>query len=189
MAVHIGSSPHLCPSGCSPPDGPGADLIALSVTHELRQPLSLIAGYAELLAARPIPEDERVALLGEIRRAAERLSASLARLERAERLELVAFAGGERHVLDLRPATVKPRTADVPLTPAGPGGPEGDRSHSGDGGGSGLGSAGSGQVKRTVVAPSGADSATMVPPQPSTTRRQIASPRPVPGRSPTLRPR
>ena len=181
--------PDRCPRGCATPEGASFDLIALSVTHELRQPLSLICGYAELLATRPLPEDERVALLGQIRRAAERLSASLARLERAERLELVAFAAGERHVLDLRPATSGPCTADVPLRPSGPGGPEGERPHSGDGGGSVGGSGWSGQVKRTVVVPSGAESAEIAPPHPSTKRRQIASPRPVPGRSPTLRPR
>ena len=59
------------------------ELLARSVTHELRQPLSLIIGYAELLARAP-DELTRAELLGEIRRAAARLGGSLAKLERAD---------------------------------------------------------------------------------------------------------
>jgi signal transduction histidine kinase len=79
------------------------DLLARSVTHELRQPLSLIVGYAELLATRPFDEAERAALLAELRGAAARLAGSLERLERPEACGMLAFgAGPERRVLDLR---------------------------------------------------------------------------------------
>ena len=78
------------------------DLLARSVTHELRQPLSLIVGYAELLARAP-DELTRAELLGEIRRAAARLAGSLKKLERAAALETVAFGPFEEYrVLDLR---------------------------------------------------------------------------------------
>ena len=83
-----------------PDDAP--DLLARSVTHELRQPLSLIVGYAELLAAEP-EEAVRTLLLAELRRAADRLAGSLARLERVDGLEMRTFGpGGEYRVLDLR---------------------------------------------------------------------------------------
>ena len=85
-----------------PEDRPTSELIVLSVTHELRQPLSVIAGYAELLAQRAHSEHDE-ALLREIRRAAERLAAALCRLERADRFQLVPLCGGARRVLDLRP--------------------------------------------------------------------------------------
>ena len=85
------------------PPNAEADLLARSVTHELRQPLSLIVGYAELLATRDLPEAERSALLAELRGAAARLTDSLARLERPEACGMLAFgAGPERQVLDLR---------------------------------------------------------------------------------------
>ena len=78
------------------------ELLTRSVTHELRQPLSLIAGYAELLARTP-DELTRAELIGELRRAAARLAGSLAKLERAERLETVAFGPFEENrLLDLR---------------------------------------------------------------------------------------
>ena len=87
-------------------DEPTPELLARSVTHELRQPLSLIVGYAELLATRDLPEAERAALLAELRRAAARLAGSLERLERLGRPEaaaLVRFGPGEgRAVIDLR---------------------------------------------------------------------------------------
>ena len=83
-------------------DDPSPELLARSVTHELRQPLSLIVGYAELLA-RASDELARAELLGEIRRAAARLAGSLAKLEHAEALETVAFGRLEEcRVLDLR---------------------------------------------------------------------------------------
>ena len=83
-------------------DDPSPELVARSVTHELRQPLSLIVGYAELLARAP-DELTRAELLGEIRRAAARLGGSLAKLEQAERLETLAFGRLEEYrVLDLR---------------------------------------------------------------------------------------
>ena len=50
-------------------DDPSPELLVRSVTHELRQPLSLIVGYAELLARAP-DELTRAELLAEIRRAA-----------------------------------------------------------------------------------------------------------------------
>ena len=79
------------------------ELLARSVTHELRQPLSLIIGYAELLARPERPDADRAILLAELRVAAARLAGSLARLERAEALETVAFGSLEEYrVLDLR---------------------------------------------------------------------------------------
>ena len=84
-------------------DNPSPDLLARSVTHELRQSLSLIVGYAELLARPDLPDAERATLLAELRVAAVRLAGSLARLERAEALETVAFGPFEEYrVLDLR---------------------------------------------------------------------------------------
>ena len=79
------------------------DLLARSITHELRQPLSLIVGYAELLATRPLEEVERAAILAELRGAAARLAGSLERLERPDACGLLAFgADPEQRVLDLR---------------------------------------------------------------------------------------
>jgi signal transduction histidine kinase len=83
----------------APAATPAFDLLARSVTHELRQPLSLIAGYAELLATRPFDEAERAAVLAELRGAG-----SLARLERPEACGMLTFrAERERQVLDLHP--------------------------------------------------------------------------------------
>ena len=82
---------------------PAPELLARSLTHELRQPLSLIVGYAELLARPDLLEAERARLLAELRVAAARLAGSLKKLERAERLETVAFGPFEEYrVLDLR---------------------------------------------------------------------------------------
>ena len=79
------------------------DLLARSVAHELRQPLALIVGYAELLAAEP-DEAARAALLAELRRAAQRLAGSLERLDRPEPPEILTFGSrGEYRLLDLRP--------------------------------------------------------------------------------------
>ena len=79
------------------------ELLARSVTHELRQPLSLIVGYAELLARPDLPEAERPPLLAELRVAAARLAGSLERLERGEELQMLAFGSRDDYrVLDLR---------------------------------------------------------------------------------------
>ncbi len=79
------------------------ELLVRSVTHELRQPLTLIVGYAELLATRPFDEVERAAILAELRGAAARLAGSLERLERPDACKLLAFgADPEQRVLDLR---------------------------------------------------------------------------------------
>jgi signal transduction histidine kinase len=75
------------------------DLLARSITHELRQPLALIAGAAELLATRDLPEAERSALLAELRGAAARLSGR--RLERPDGLRPRRL--GPEELLDLRP--------------------------------------------------------------------------------------
>ena len=84
-------------------DAPTPELLARSITHELRQSLSLIVGYAELLARPDLPDTERATLLVELRVAAARLAGSLAKLERAEALETVAFGPFEEYrVLDLR---------------------------------------------------------------------------------------
>jgi signal transduction histidine kinase len=77
-------------------------LLARSVAHELRQPLSLIIGYAELLASRRPDGDEQAALVAAIRAAADRMAASLARLDRPE--ELRPRQLGPEELLDLRPA-------------------------------------------------------------------------------------
>ena len=55
-----------------------------AMSQELWQPISVIIGYAELLATRPRPEPERAAMLQEIRRASGRLGVYLDRLERGE---------------------------------------------------------------------------------------------------------
>ncbi|MCC7107395.1 MAG: hypothetical protein IT307_19840 [Chloroflexi bacterium] len=79
-------------------------LVARSVTHELRQPLSLIAGYAEILAYRSQEKQDVACLVSEIRQAASRLAASLDVLDAPDDLPIVAFGEEvERHVLDLRP--------------------------------------------------------------------------------------
>ena len=96
------------PPGRPPPGvigDPALDLVARSDVHELRQPLSVIIGYAELLATQPADEGRLAQLLGAIRRAAWGMAASLERLERAPELELRAFGPrGEWQVLDLRAA-------------------------------------------------------------------------------------
>ena len=79
------------------------ELLARSVTHELRQPLNLITISAELLTRPDLPDGERATLLAELRLAAARLAGSLAKLEHAEDLEKVAFGPfRENRVLDLR---------------------------------------------------------------------------------------
>lgn len=86
------------------PDDTSPDLLARSVTHELRQSLWLIVGYAELLARPDLSESVRAALLAELRAAAARLSGSLEKLDGPEQLETVAFGRvAEYRVLDLRP--------------------------------------------------------------------------------------
>lgn len=81
------------------------ELVSRSITHELRQPLSLILGYAELLAGREFGPDERGTIVAEIRQAARRLSASLDLLERSETLKLITYsAAAELQVLDLTAA-------------------------------------------------------------------------------------
>jgi signal transduction histidine kinase len=90
------------PRGSPAPSGT-FDLLARSVTHELRQPLSLIVGYAELLERGSVGEAERAALVAEIRSAAARLAGSLSRLERADASRRRRFGPDpEREVLDLR---------------------------------------------------------------------------------------
>ena len=80
-----------------------AALLARSVVHELRQSLSLIVGYAELLTRPDLAEADRARLLAELRIAAARLAGSLARLERGEGLEAISFGpGGHERVLDRR---------------------------------------------------------------------------------------
>jgi signal transduction histidine kinase len=89
------------------------DLLATSVAHELRQPLAVIWGCSELLAHRPLGDLERAALVAEIRRAAERLAASLARIENGARPEILRFGPrGEHRVLDLR---ARPRSTGCDL--------------------------------------------------------------------------
>ena len=51
-------------------DLPTLGMLSLSITHELRQPLSLIVGYAELLATRQLSEAQRTSMLGAVREAA-----------------------------------------------------------------------------------------------------------------------
>ena len=77
------------------------DLLARSVAHELRQPLALIAGSAELLATHRLPEADQAALIAAIRVAAARMAGSLARLDRPETLRWRQL--GPAELLDLRP--------------------------------------------------------------------------------------
>ena len=87
-----------------PPREADATVLARSVAHELRQPLSEIVVCAELLATRRLPEPDRAALLAAIREAARHLAGSLARLERGGSLEPLGFGPeGEGRLLDLRP--------------------------------------------------------------------------------------
>ena len=79
------------------------DLLARSITHELRQPLSLISGAAELLATRRLSESERASLVAAIRTAAAQMAGSLARLDRPEPLRPRRL--GPEELLDLRPGT------------------------------------------------------------------------------------
>ena len=80
-----------------------ADRIVSTVAHELRTPLSVIVGYAELLARPDTADAERPALLAELRLAAARLAGSLTLLERPESLRTAAFGtDGEYRVFDLR---------------------------------------------------------------------------------------
>lgn len=83
-------------------------LLARSVSRELRQPLTVILGYAELLETRAVPAAERAARLAEIRRAAARLAGSLDRLDRvgrrpAEAAVIRVGPGDGCEVIDLRP--------------------------------------------------------------------------------------
>ena len=79
------------------------DLLSRSITHELRQPLSLISGAAELLATRRLSESERASLVAAIRTAAAQMAGSLARLDRPEPLRPRRL--GPEELLDLRPGT------------------------------------------------------------------------------------
>ena len=84
-------------------DQPTFEMLSLSVTHELRQSLSLIIGYAELLAMRPWPDEEHDTLVIQIRRSVARMAGSLERLERGETTGRLRFGpNGERELLDLR---------------------------------------------------------------------------------------
>ena len=86
-------------------DQPALDMLSLSITHELRESLSVIVGYADLLAMRPWPEEERDAFVGRIRRATARMVRSLERLERDGDPGRLRFGpNGERELLDLRVA-------------------------------------------------------------------------------------
>jgi signal transduction histidine kinase len=79
------------------------DLVVRSVTHELRQPLSLISGYAELLASGRLTDRERDNLLLELRAAIHRLAASLDLLERSDALPLIDYAAETQpRVIDLQ---------------------------------------------------------------------------------------
>jgi signal transduction histidine kinase len=85
------------------------DLVARSLTHELRQPLAGIIGYADLLAAggrdKPLAAHglDDVALLDRIRGAAWSMAVALEKLERAPELPLIALGPqGRWRVLDLR---------------------------------------------------------------------------------------
>jgi nitrogen-specific signal transduction histidine kinase len=78
-----------------------ADLIR-SIRQEVWQPLSVIVGYAQLMAAEP-DEATRAAHLGELLHAVARVDGLLGRLECAEPLETLTFGPrGEYRVLDLR---------------------------------------------------------------------------------------
>ena len=66
--------------------GSPQDPLVRAVTHELRQPLSLIVGYTELLETHELAAADRVAILAEIRRAAARMAGVLRRLDRPEEL-------------------------------------------------------------------------------------------------------
>ena len=71
--------------------------------HELRQGLSVILGYAELLQTCGLAEADRAAFIHRIGAAAARLDAALDRVERGDLTARVRFGPhGERELLDLR---------------------------------------------------------------------------------------
>ena len=78
------------------------ELLTRSVVHELRQPLSLVVGYSELLANASLDDPERALLLAELRAAALRLASSLARIERMHPIAgLATVVLGGTPILDL----------------------------------------------------------------------------------------
>ena len=89
------------------------DLLARSVTHELRQDLGLIVGYAELLTLPRISSLERAGMVAEIREAAARMAGALARLDSPEPLGRVRL--GPEELLDLR----SPAAPAAPASPPG----------------------------------------------------------------------
>lgn len=92
-----------CLAADTAPYAPGFEMLARSITHELRQPLSLICGYSELLANGSLTDAERSTLVDEIRRAARRLAASIDLVERSDNLRVRTFgSASDYRVLDLR---------------------------------------------------------------------------------------
>ena len=84
------------------------DLLIRSVVHELRQGLSVVAGYAELLATRQLSETERAAMLAAARKAADEMADVLHRLDCPGQLGRIRL--GPEELLDLgRPSVLSRR--------------------------------------------------------------------------------
>ena len=79
---------------------PSRDLLIRSVAHELRQDLSVLVGYVELLATRQLSEAQRTSTLGAVREAAAELGDVLHRLDCPEQLGRIRL--GPEELLDLR---------------------------------------------------------------------------------------
>ena len=97
--------------GASADSGASDSLLARSVIHELRQDLSLVVGYAELLVTRQLSESERAAMVAVIREAAAGMADVLRRLDCPEPPGRVRL--GPEELLDLR-------SPGAPVTPASP---------------------------------------------------------------------
>jgi signal transduction histidine kinase len=76
------------------------DLLVRSVAYELRQDLSVIVGYAELLATRQLPETERTSMIAAVREAAANIADVLHRLDCPEQPGRIRL--GPEELLDLR---------------------------------------------------------------------------------------
>ena len=81
-----------------PGTDPGVNDLIRSIRYALWQPMSVIIGYAELLATRPADEQARAGMLEEVRQAAARLAAYMDQLENGEGLELLAPCGDRMRV-------------------------------------------------------------------------------------------
>lgn len=82
--------------------------LAAAAAHELFQPLTAIAGYADLVVAGvPPPPEEARAMVGEIRNQARRMTNIVQRMRDLTQYRTVAYVG-ETRIADLGPGTPGP---------------------------------------------------------------------------------